>query len=233
TTIGLVYNIEKFDIDDVEEDSTSVSEGSYLTSSIMPYISYDSRNHSFLPTKGMYHKLSIEYAGEFLGGEIDFTKYLVESAVFFPMFWKFSGGIYAKGGYLDDRTDGDPDIDWERFYLGGINSIRGFDDTDINGTRDGSDIEVGGETYFQFNIEMMFPIVEEQAVYGVFFYDRGDVYNDGETIDFGDQYSSSGFELRWNSPMGPIRLAYGIVIDGKDVKSTGDGQFDFSIGAFF
>lgn len=233
TSIGLVYNIEKFDIDDVEEENTSVSEGSYLTSSIMPYISYDSRNHSFLPTEGMYHKLSVEYAGEILGGEIDFTKYLVESAAFFPLFWKFSVGLYAKGGYLDDRTDGDPDIDWERFYLGGINSIRGFDDTDINGTRDGSDIEVGGEMYCQFNIEMMFPIAEEQAVYGVLFYDRGDVYNHGENIDLGDQYSSSGFELRWNSPMGPIRLAYGIVLDGKDVKSTGDGQFDFSIGAFF
>lgn len=233
TSIGLVYNIEKFDIEDVETENTSVSEGSYLTSSIMPYITYDSRNHSFLPTEGMYHKLSVEYAGEFLGGEIDFTKYLVESAVFFPLFWKFSAGIYAKGGYLDDRTDGDPDIDWERFYLGGINSIRGFDDTDINGTRDGSNIEVGGEMYCQFNIEMMFPIVEDQAVYGVFFYDRGDVYNDGENMDLGDQYSSSGFELRWNSPMGPIRLAYGVVIDGKEAKSTGDGQFDFSIGAFF
>lgn len=233
TTIGLIYNIEKFDIEDVESDYTSVSAGNYLTSSITPYASYDSRNHSFLPTKGMYHKLSIEYAGEFLGGEIDFTKYLGESALFFPLFWKFSAGIYAKGGYLDDRTNGDPDIDWERFYLGGINSIRGFDNTDIDGTRNNSSIEVGGEKYFQFNIEMMFPIVEEQAVYGVFFYDRGDVYNNGEDIDFGNQFSSSGFELRWNSPMGPIRLAYGIVIDGKDVKSTGDGQFDFSIGAFF
>lgn len=233
TTIGLTYNIEKFDIEDVESDHTSVTEGSYLTSSIMPYISYDSRNHSFLPTRGMYHKLSIEYAGKFLGGEIDFTKYLGESALFFPLFWKFSAGIYAKAGYLDDRTDGDPDIDWERFYLGGINSIRGFDDTDINGTRGGSSIEVGGETYCQFNIEMVFPIAEEQAVYGVLFYDRGDVYNDGETIDLGNQFSSSGFELRWNSPMGPIRLAYGMVIDGKNIKSTGDGQFDFSIGAFF
>lgn len=233
TTIGLIYNIEHFDIGDVESANTSVVEGSYLTSSITPYISYDSRNHSFLPTSGMYHKLSIEYAGEMLGGEIDFTKYLAESAVFFPLFWKFSAGIYAKEGYLDDRTDGDLDIDWERFYLGGINSIRGFDDTDINGTRNGSSIEVGGERYFQFNIELVFPIAEEQAVYGVFFYDRGDVYNHGENIDFGDQFSSSGFELRWNSPMGPIRLAYGIVIDGKDVKSTGDGQFDFSIGAFF
>ncbi|HBT89687.1 outer membrane protein assembly factor BamA [Desulfobacter sp.] len=233
TTIGLIYNIEKFDIEDVESDYTSVSAGNYLTSSITPYVSYDSRNHSFLPTKGMYHKVSVEYAGEFLGGEIDFTKYLGESALLFPLFWKFSAGIYAKGGYLDDRTNGDPDIDWERFYLGGINSIRGFDDTDINGTRNNSSIEVGGEKYFQFNIEMMFPIVEEQAVYGVFFYDRGDVYNNGEDIDFGNQFSSSGFELRWNSPMGPIRLAYGIVIDGKDVRSTGDGQFDFSIGAFF
>ena len=233
TTIGLVYNIEAFDICDVDVGYTSVTEGSYLTSSIMPYISYDSRNHTFLPTRGMYHKLSIEYAGEFIGGEIDFTKYLLESAVFIPLFWKFSAGLYAKGGYLDDRADGDPDIDWERFYLGGINSIRGFDDTDINGTRNGSSIEVGGEKYCQFNIELMFPIAEEQAVYGVFFYDRGDVYNMGETIDLGDQFSSSGFELRWNSPMGPIRLAYGIVVDGKTVKSTGDGQFDFSIGAFF
>ncbi|PIE62703.1 MAG: outer membrane protein assembly factor BamA [Desulfobacter postgatei] len=233
TTMGLVYNIEKFDIKDVETQNTSVTEGSYLTSGIMPYISYDSRNHHFLPTRGMYHKLSIEYAGEFLGGEIDFTKYMVESALFFPLFWKFSAGIYAKGGYLDDRNGGNPDIDWERFYLGGIKSIRGFDNTDINGTRDGSSIKVGGEKYCQFNIEMMFPIAEEQAVYGIFFYDRGDVYNDGEYIELGDQFSSSGFELRWNSPMGPIRLTYGIVIDGKDVKSTGDGQFDFSIGAFF
>ncbi|WP_321492830.1 outer membrane protein assembly factor BamA [uncultured Desulfobacter sp.] len=233
TTIGLIYNIEKFDIEAVETAYTTVTEGSYLTSSITPYISFDSRNHSFLPTRGMYHKLSVEYAGEFLGGEIDFTKYLLESAVFFPLFWKFSTGIYAKGGYLDDRTDGDPDIDWERFYLGGINSIRGFDDTDINGTRGSSSIEVGGEKYCQFNIELIFPIAEEQAVYGVLFYDRGDVYRYGENIDLGDQFSSSGFELRWNSPMGPIRLAYGIVIDGKDVKSCGDGQFDFSIGAFF
>ncbi len=233
TAIGIIYNIEKFEIKDVETDYTSVTAGDYLTSSITPYISYDSRNHSFLPTSGMSHKLSVEYAGEFLGGEIDFTKYLMESAFFFPLFWNFSGGIYGKGGYLDDRTGGDPDIDWERFYLGGIKSIRGFDDTDINGTRDGSSLEVGGDKYLQFNVELIFPIAKEQGVYGVFFYDRGDVYVDGDDVDLGDMYSSAGFELRWNSPMGPIRLAYGFVIDGKDVKDPGDSQFDFSIGAFF
>jgi outer membrane protein insertion porin family len=54
-----------------------------------------------------------------------------------------------------------------------------------------------------------------------------------EDIDLTDQFATVGFELRWNSPMGPIRLAYGIVVEGKDVMDTGDGQFDFSIGAFF
>jgi len=141
--------------------------------------------------------------------------------------------VYAKGGYLDDRTGGDPDIDWERFYLGGIKSIRGFDNTDINCTPAGSAIEVGGEKFVQFNLEMIFPMAEEAGAYGVLFYDRGDVYTNSDSIDLGDQFSTAGFELRWNSPMGPIRLAYGFVLDGKDVKSTGDGQFDFSIGAFF
>lgn len=233
TAIGLNYNIEDFEISNVQTANTNVTPGSYFTSSLEPYISYDSRNHYFIPTKGMYHRAGMEYAGEFLGGEIDFTRYDLESAIFFPLFWKFSGGLYAKGGYLDDRTNGNPDIDWERFYLGGINSIRGFDKYDINTTPAGSTIQRGGEKMLQFNAEMMFPIAQDAGVFGVFFYDRGDVYTYGDNIDLGDMFSSTGFELRWNSPMGPIRLAYGIVIDGKTVKKSGDGQFDFSIGAFF
>lgn len=233
TAVGVNYNIEDFEISDVDTAYTSVTEGSYLTSSIEPYISYDSRNHYFIPTKGMYHRAGIEYAGEFLGGEIDFTRYTLESAVFFPLFWKFSGGLYAKGGYLDDRTNGNPDIDWERFYLGGINSIRGIDKYDINTTPEGSAIQRGGEQFVQFNAEMMFPIQEDTGVYGVLFYDRGDVYRTSDDIDLADMYSTFGFELRWNSPMGPIRLAYGIVLEGKDTHDTGDSQFDFSIGAFF
>jgi len=233
TSIGIEYNIEDFDIYNVQPNNTSVTEGKYLTSSIKPFISYDSRNHYFLPTEGILGKFSIQYAGKFLGGEIDFTKYQLESGIFFPLFWKFTGAVHAKGGYLDDRTGGTPDIDWERFYLGGINSIRGFDQYDINSSAPGDIILRGGEKFIQFNIEMIFPIQEDMGVAGVIFYDQGDVYTKSQSIDFLDQYSTSGFELRWNSPMGPIRLAYGIVIDGKHVKKTGDGQFDFSIGAFF
>lgn len=237
TTVGAEYNFEKFDVSNVQPLYTSVTQGGYLTSSIKPFISYDSRDHYFLPTHGATHKFSVQYAGEFLGGEIDFTKVEVETGIFFPIFWKFTGALHAKGGYLEDQTKGNPDIDWERFYLGGINSIRGFDQYDINTTPVGSVIQQGGEKYIQFNAELIFPIQEDMGVAGVLFYDRGDVYGKSQNIDIMDQYSTGGFELRWNSPMGPIRLAYGMVIEGSAGgnfrKSPGTGQVDFSIGAFF
>ncbi len=142
-------------------------------------------------------------------------------------------GVHAEGGYLDDRSSDTIDIDYARFYLGGIKSIRGFDSTDINGTRSGDTLERGGEKYVQFNAEVTFPFTEKYKMVGVLFYDRGDVYRTSEEIDLGDQFSSFGIGVRWNSPVGPLRMEYGWVIDGKDIKSSGDGQFEFSVGASF
>jgi len=233
TGIGIQYNIEDFEITNVQPDYTSMTLGSFLTSSIKPYIQYDSRNDFFLPTEGAKHKFSIEYAGEFLGGDIDYTKYLVETGVYFPIFWKFTGALHAEAGYLEDRSSNDIDIDYIRFYLGGMNSIRGFDKFDISGKRDGDIKDRGGEKYVQFNAEITFPFTEKYKIACVFFYDRGDVYRDSEDFDLGDQYSSFGTGVRWNSPIGPLRIEYAWVIDGKNVKETGDGQFEFSVGASF
>lgn len=231
--VGTKYKIEDFETSDVETENTYVTPGSFLLSSIQPFIRYDSRDDLLIPSEGMKHSFSIEYAGEFLGSDIDFTKYLAEAGIYFPLFWKFTMGLHAEGGYLDDRSAGSVDIDYERFYLGGINSIRGFDKTDINGSQPGDSRERGGEKYVQFNAEILFPITEEYRVAGVFFYDRGDVYRTSENIDLGDQFSSFGIGFRWNSPMGPLRIEYGWVIDGKKIKDTGDGQFEFSMGASF
>lgn len=231
--VGVRYNIEDFEISNVDTSETSMTPGTFLSSSIKPFIKYDSRDDYFIPTEGMTHEISIEYAGEFIGSEIDYTKYLAETSFFFPVFWKFTLGLHAEGGYLDDRSEDTIDIDYVRFYLGGMKSIRGFDTNDINGQRDGDPRERGGEKYVQFNAELTFPVSEEYRVAGVLFYDRGDVYRTSESIDLGDQFSSFGAGIRWNSPMGPIRLEYGIVIDGKNVKETGDGEFAFSVGASF
>ncbi len=233
TQVGLRYNIENYEIDNVNHVYTNMTPGEFLTSSITPYIQYDSRDDLFLPTEGGKHKLSIEYAGEFLGGEIDYTKLLVETGVFFNLFWKFTGALHAEGGYIIDKTGDDIDIDHIKFYLGGMKSIRGFDKYDINGNRSGDIKERGGEKYVQFNAEITFPLTEKYKLAGVFFYDRGDVYLESEDINLADQYSSVGMGVRWNSPVGPLRIEYAWVIDGKNVKERGEGQFEFSVGAFF
>ena len=233
TKIGVNYNIEDFTIADVESAYTNMTPGSFLTSSIKPYIVYDSRNDIFLPTEGFKHSFSVEYAGEYLGGEIDYTKYLAETGAYFPLFWKFTGALHAEGGYLDDRSGDKINIDYAMFYLGGMNSIRGFDKFDISGMRSGDTKERGGEKYVQFNAEITFPLTDKYKLAGVFFYDRGDVYRTSESIDLADQFSSIGTGIRWNSPMGPLRIEYGWVIDGKNIKDTGDGEFAFSVGASF
>lgn len=233
TKIGINYNIEDFTISKVQAAYTNMTPGSFLTSSIKPYVVYDSRNDIFLPTEGFKHVVSAEYAGKALGGEIDYTKYLAETSAFFPLFWKFTGGLHLEGGYFEDRTNDKINVDYAKFYLGGMNSIRGFDKFDINGKRAGDPKEIGGEKYIQFNAEITFPLTEKYKLAGVFFYDRGDVYRTSENIDFSDQFSSVGTGIRWSSPLGPLRIEYGWVIDGKNVKDAGDGQFAFSVGASF
>ena len=233
TKLGINYNIEDFTISSVQSDYTNMTSGSFLTSSIKPYVTYDSRNDIFLPTEGFKHSFSVEYAGEMLGGEIDYTKYLAETGAYFPLFWKFTGALHAEGGYFDDQTNNTVSVDYAKFYLGGMNSIRGFDKYDINGKRSGDIKEIGGEKYVQFNAEITFPLTDKYKLAGVFFYDRGDVYRTSESIDFADQFSSFGTGIRWNSPLGPLRIEYGWVIDGKNVREAGDGKFAFSVGASF
>lgn len=124
--IGIGYKYEDFTISNVQPEFTTVDAGRYITSSVTPSIVYDSRDRTFSPRKGIFSKLSFEYADDALGGDISFTKTLAEAGFYIPVFWKFTWVIHGKAGHLDDRTEGVPDIDYERFYLGGIDSIRGF-----------------------------------------------------------------------------------------------------------
>ncbi|MEA2060478.1 MAG: outer membrane protein assembly factor BamA [Thermodesulfobacteriota bacterium] len=232
TYLWFKYGFEDFEITNVDDDYTDVDPGTYVTSSVTTSLSYDSRNSRINPTRGMDHRISVEYAGQGLGGEIDFIKYIAETGWYFPLFWKFTGFLHAKTGYLDDKSDRDIEIDYERFYLGGMNSVRGFDWQDINAS-DSDEIEIrGGEKMIQFNAELIFPLFEEVGLTGVVFYDAGDVYADSEDIQIQDLYSSYGAGFRWQSPMGPIRIEYGFILEGKEYDS-GEGRWEFSMGGAF
>jgi len=154
------YRFDSSKVSDVEAnapDSVQELSGTNVTSSLTSRLVYDSRNKRFNTTRGGKHSISAEYAG--LGGTIGFTKIVAETGWYFPIFWKFSGFLHGKAGHISEN-EGLLLPDYEKFFLGGMNSVRGYDWQDlapIEINSAGQMAYVGGEKYVQFNSEIRFP----------------------------------------------------------------------------
>jgi outer membrane protein insertion porin family len=217
-----------YNIDDDAADSIKDLKGVNVKSSITASLGFDSRDSVFNPTKGSDHGVSVEYAG--LGGDIGFIKYIAETAWYYNLFWDAVVVGHSKGGYVD----GSPNKllpDYEKFYLGGIDSLRGFERDDL-APLDNKGNRVGGNKYIQFNFELRYPLLKDLGVLGVAFFDTGQVWGDEESVDFTDLRESAGLGIKWLSPMGPINMFYGWILDRKD-SDHGTGGFEFSMATAF
>ena len=228
----------RYDISDITgitvDASDSVRElaGTNITSSTEMGIRYDSRDRMFNPTEGAVHGLSVEYAG--LGGDVGFIKTQAETSVYFPIIGELIGFVRGKGGYV---TESGSKLlpDYEKFYLGGINSLRGFKWRDLAPTEINSQgllSYIGGEKFVQFNAEVLFPMNKKMGVMGVVFFDTGEVYSKNENIDIGNLRESVGAGFRWYSPIGPIRVEYGHILDPKPGDEA-KGRWEFTMGSAF
>lgn len=116
----------------------------------------------------------------------------------------------------------------ELFTLGGLNSIRGFRYGDV-GPKDSFGNTIGGRRMFISNTEITFPIFDLPGLFGVIFYDQGNAYD--RRIDLTNLKRSYGAGIRWVTPMGPLRIEYGKVINPEEDEAP--SRWDFSIGTFF
>ena len=197
-----------------------------LTNSLVPTFSYDTRDNVFEPTSGWYHSFSLEKAGGFLGGDYDFTKYnltlrayistkFIEDVVDIGSVKKITDNL-SKGVLALRAMGGIADTDLPSFaayQVGGMNTIRGYDFA-----------EFSGDKSLVFNVEYRFPLAENfQAV---IFADWGQAWDYEESINFEDLKFGKGVGVRFDTPLGPIRLDYGI-------GEEGIGQTYFSIGHTF
>ena len=237
TRAYLSYSFERSKIKDVAEGLTTELGGVDRTISVTATLRYDSRDRMFNPTEGSEHSVSVEYAGEFLGGDIAFTKYIGETGWYHPLFWKFVGFAHGKIGFVREGTGGRLP-DYERFYLGWMNSVRGFGWRDLHATEkiqfedEWKEVEVGGDKFVQFNLELLYPLFQEAGLVALAFVDSGNVFNTHEEIDMMGLRSSFGYGIRWYSPIGPIRLEWGKIIAPRDGEKTG-GSWEFTMGTAF
>jgi len=213
--------------------------GTTTTSSIYSSITHNSTDYRLDPSTGIINSFSVEYAG--LGGDNKFARFITDHTYFHPLYKKLVASTKLTLGYIQEVGPPVP-ID-EKFYLGGIYSLRGYRTRtvsptniqlvkDINGNQGNEQIYLGGDKEVIGNVEMTFPLLSEVGLKGVMFFDYGNSFNDEATV-FDTMLTSYGFGVRWASPIGPLRLEYGIPINPrKDIDST-SGRLEFSIGTMF
>ncbi len=227
----LRYNYDDSDISDVSPNaSVAIRDmiGSNVTSSITTMIRRDSRDKPWDTTRGSVNSGSFEYAG--LGGDVAFYKYQGETGWYFPMFWDTVILVRGRIGYVQEGSGGKLPV-YQKFTLGGINTVRGFDYGSISPRDPVTGDRIGGEKMMVYNLEYRFPLLKEQGLVGIVFFDAGNVFTKDENYTFSGIRRSAGTGLRWYSPIGPLRLEYGWNLDQKDDEAS--GRWEFTIGGTF
>lgn len=222
------YNFERATIYDIKAGASAIvfdQKGTRSTSSITPSIIRDSRDNFLDPSKGSRNALSFTFAG--LGGSNAFVKTLADSAWYFPV---RESTIMVRGriGYAKGIFNKTFPL-YERFYVGGISTLRGFG-YGVAGPKDPATGEaIGGTTELLFNNEYIFPILTDMKLKGVVFFDAGNSYEDFH--EFGKLRYTSGTGVRWISPIGPIRIEWGYNLRKKRGESS--SKVEFAFGSFF
>jgi outer membrane protein insertion porin family len=208
-----------------------LNSNSYETKSAVGFsFERNTTDHAFLPTKGSYIGATLEDANKIVGSDFNLFKQEYHVGVYEPLFWKFIGHLRGEVGY--EKADGGVNSFpiYERFFLGGINNLRGWKFGAV-GPEFPNGVVYGGDKYVVGNAELLFPLAEKYGVRGVVFLDTGNAFSEQQSMDFSNFREDVGGGIRWNSPFGPLRIEAGYVLD----RRTGEApfQWQFSAGAFF
>jgi outer membrane protein insertion porin family len=230
---AITYSYDDANVDEVHDDAAQVIKdmaGRHQTSSVRLSLRRDTRDLIINTTKGSISNFSVEYAGGPLGGTNYFTRYLASTSWFFPFFGETTFFVNGKWGYITQNGGGDLPL-YEKFYLGGINSVRGFKLNTISPADPATGDKIGGEQMVLFNLEYIFPLISKAGVKGVVFFDAGNVFSKDQSMDLGNLKTSAGIGIRWYSPIGPIRIEWGWNMAPKPGEDS--SNWEFTIGTFF
>jgi outer membrane protein insertion porin family len=226
------YKLEDATISNVSETASSIikdQEGDRITSAIMPTITRDTRDNYLTPSRGSKNAFYATVAG--LGGDNFYYKGSVDSMWFFPVIWDTRFMFRGRYGYASGYNGEELPL-YERFYVGGINTVRGLAFKEA-GPRAEDGEKIGGVEQLIFNFEYIFPILKDLKIDGVVFFDFGSAFDKDENypLNLENMRESVGAGLRWVSPFGPIRIEWGYSLD--PIEGEKGDRIEFSMGGFF
>lgn len=192
---------------------------------------HDTRNRTIFAERGALHRVwtNVVLPGgdlQFLKAGYNFEGYasLTDKVVFAPR-----AQVDWGSGYGDDE-----DLPFfERFFAGGIRSVRGYDGGTLGPKFDDGD-PAGGDFRTVGSLELIFPppfSPDSPNMRLSVFYDFGTVFEDVDAFEAGELRTSLGASFNWRSPIGPLSFSYANALDpgpGDDTQ-----RFQFTIGTLF
>lgn len=232
--VNLTYRFDNVEIEDIPEDASAdlrEEEGESDISSLTLGYTHDTRNSRFVPSSGYILTGAGEVAGGPFGGDKDFWKFTGLAACYFKHFDFLVLELKFRGGISDAFDDSNKVPIFERFFVGGANTVRGYRERRIGPRDSGTRDPIGGDTYWVTNAEYTFPIYEN-LLKGAVFYDVGAAYLDTAEIGDGDVAQGVGIGFRIKTPIGPVKLDIGYPLDEIEGEDK-EFRFHFNISQGF
>jgi outer membrane protein insertion porin family len=230
-----------------------------VTSSWRGSLTYDTRDNKLFPHSGWHNELSAEFAEPIFLSQNQYTRVTATTRYFYPVFGPMTLKLRLNGGLITSRDPQGVPI-YERYFLGGIYDVRGFQlyslSPQIRVPRDQSPssaldvFRIGGNLEVDGKAELEIPIVERVGIRAVFFNDVGNSYNLEQqycslkpaNVDVSADpckklfplstlRTSWGFGFHWFSPIGPLRFEWGFPY--KPLPGEETYIFEFTIGNEF
>jgi outer membrane protein insertion porin family len=202
--------------------------GNQSTTGFRTSFSRDTRDYNQDPRTGWRGTVGFDLGTAYLGGSNNFYKYYLDVVKYTPLPFDTRVAIRVRYGEAVG-IEGHPIPLTERYFVGGINTMRGFV-FGRAGPVTTSNSLLGATKQLIFNNDFIFTISSEAKLNGVIFFDYGKGFNNDEPLS-SKLRATAGLEGRWISPFGPLRAAYGINLDPNPGERK--GVFEFTIGTLF
>ena len=191
----------------------------------------DTRDRTIFPTKG--HKQSVALESALPGSDLEYNKLRYNGS-----FYKGIGDnltFAVKGRVSMGKGSGGLDElpFYQKFYSGGLRSVRGFDQNSL-GPKDSTGDPKGGDLATSATAEVLFPapfMADNKSIRMSAFVDAGNVFESTGDFDTGDLRYSAGIGMVWLSPVGPFSISYAKPLNAKD--GDNEQKVQFSLGASF
>lgn len=215
-------------------------------------LSDDRRDFILNPQTGTYRFARLKLAGGILGGDADF--YTASASA--QWYWRLlRGDVFAvrvRAGYADYYGQSERVPIEDRFFAGGANSVRGYENNSLGpklvSPTTGEYVPTGGTVLLLTNAELRFniPILSKINISGSAFFDGGNVWDGASGIrwdhfrlfkkdsdvELEDYRYGIGLGIRYNTPIGPIRLDYGLPLK-VETDVSDKGLFYLALGQTF